>query len=102
MPKWYAAAKAGEVKTVVFDTLDFQLDFVRVGMVQGLIGQKYFGWGYDTVQMLFDKVVNDKTFNKDWTDSGIDVVCPNNWQEMRAMWSSNDFTQDLSDCSLSP
>lgn len=99
MPLWDAAAKAGEVKTVVFDTLDFQLAFVQAGMVQGLIGQKYWGWGFDAVEMLYDRVINDATFD-DWTDSGIDVVCPNNVDEMEAMWSSVDFTSTLTPCEI--
>jgi ribose transport system substrate-binding protein len=99
MPLWDAAAKSGEIKTVVFDTLEFQLDFVDEGMVAGLVGQKYWGWGYDAVQLLYDHIVNHKTFSE-WTDSGIDVVCPNNFEEMARMWENVDFTVPLSPCEI--
>ncbi len=99
LPLWDAAARAGTVKTVVFDTLDFELEFVKAGMVSALIGQKYWGWGYDAVQMLYDHVVDNKEFST-WTDSGIDVVCPNNAEEMASMWRANDFTTPLTPCSL--
>ena len=99
MPLWDAAAKSGEVKTVVFDTLEFQLDFVQNGMVAGLIGQKYWGWGYDAVGILYDRVMDNKIFG-DWTDSGIDVVCPNNVDEMMSMWQEVDFTQLLTPCKI--
>jgi ribose transport system substrate-binding protein len=99
MPLWNAAARAGSVKTVAFDTLEFQLSFVQEGMVSGLIGQKYWGWGFDAVQMLYDRVVNHKQF-QDWTDSGIDVVCPNNYSEMVRMWQENDFTSPLTPCEI--
>jgi ribose transport system substrate-binding protein len=99
MPLWDQAAKSGQLKTVSFDTLQFELPFVQSGMIEGLIGQKYWGWGYDAVQMLFDYVINDKTY-RDWTDSGLDIVCPNNVDEMAAMWDDADFSASLSPCEL--
>lgn len=99
LPLWDAAARAGTVKTVVFDTLDFELEFVKSGMVSGLIGQKYWGWGYDAIQMLYDHAVDNKEFST-WTDSGIDVVCPNNVEEMASMWRVTDFTTPLTPCLL--
>jgi ribose transport system substrate-binding protein len=94
MKTWEAAAKAGTVKTISFDTLPVELDFMKAGYVQGLVGQKYWGWGYDTVQMIYDKIVSGKKFG-DWTDSGMDLVTPKNVDAMKAMWDSNDFTKPL-------
>jgi ribose transport system substrate-binding protein len=99
MPKWNAAARAGEVRTVAFDTLDFELPFVEEGMVAGLIGQKYWGWGFDAVQMLYDRVVDDQSFAA-WTDSGTDVVCPNNVAEMSAAWGNLNFKGELMACEV--
>lgn len=99
MPSWDAAARTGAVKTVVFDTLEFQLDFIAAGTVSGLVGQKYWGWGYDAVQMLYDRAVDNKDF-QDWTDSGIDLVCPNNYDEMAAMWGTTNFNTPLSPCEI--
>jgi ribose transport system substrate-binding protein len=97
--KWREAAEAGNVKTVVFDTLPFELDLLKGGKVQALVGQKYWGWGYDTVGMLKDRILDGKKFEA-FTDSGLDLVCDNNAEQMSAMWASNNFTQQLEACNL--
>jgi ribose transport system substrate-binding protein len=96
MPQWEAAAKAGTLKTVSFDTLTVELDYVKKGMVYGLVGQKYWGWGYDTVQMIYDKIVNGKTFDS-FTNSGMDIVTEKNVDAMIEAWNKNDFTKPLPD-----
>jgi ribose transport system substrate-binding protein len=96
---WREAADAGNLKTVVFDTPPFELDLLKEGQVHGLVGQKYWGWGYDTVTMLRDRIVDKKKFEA-FTDSGLDLVCANNADQMSAMWASNNFTQPLEACSL--
>ncbi len=95
MPKWEEATKKG-MKSVAFDTLPVELDWVKKGMLYGLVGQKYFGWGYDTVQMIYDKIVNGKEFEP-FTNSGMDIVTICNVDEMAKAWESNDFTKPLSD-----
>jgi ribose transport system substrate-binding protein len=96
---WREAADAGRIKTVVFDTLPWQLDLLKKGKVEGLVGQKYWGWGYDSVTMLRDRILAKKQFES-FTDSGLDIVCANNVDQMAAMWTSNNFTQPLTPCSL--
>jgi ribose transport system substrate-binding protein len=95
MKQWEAAAQAGKIKTVAFDTLPVELDFMKKGMLQGLVGQKYWGWGYDTVQMMYDYIVNGKKFDPKWTDSGMDIVTPANVDVMADMWKTMDFTKVL-------
>ncbi len=99
MPLWEEAAKAGTVKTVAFDTLPVELDYMKKGMLSGLVGQKYWGWGYDTIQMIYDYIMEGKEY-EDWTDSGMDIVCPNNVDEMWEMWDTSDFTKALTPCDL--
>jgi ribose transport system substrate-binding protein len=99
MPGWSEASLAGDIKTVAFDTLDFELAFVENGMISGLVGQKYWGWGFDATQMMYDHVVDGKKFDS-FTNSGIDVVCPNNVDEMSKMWSELKFTSPLSPCTI--
>ncbi len=94
MKSWEAAEKAGTLKTISFDTLPVELDFVKDGYVQGLVGQKYWGWGYDTVQMIYDKIVSGKTFGS-FTNSGMDLVTPKNVAVMADMWATMDFTKTL-------
>lgn len=71
MPKLLAAK--GKTKVVSWDTLPNELKLVQDGLIQGLVGQKYFGWGYDAVGIMYDIVVNKKQFEA-FTDSGFDVV----------------------------
>ena len=56
MPQFLAATAAGTLKAVSWDTLSMQLPLLENGTVQGLIGQKYFGWGYDGIGIMYDHV----------------------------------------------
>lgn len=94
MPMWEAAALSGDMQTVAFDTLPVELEYMKDGYLQGLVGQKYWGWGYDTVQMLYDRMVEGKEF-EDWTDSGMDIVTTNNVDAMIKAWDTHDFTKPL-------
>jgi ribose transport system substrate-binding protein len=93
MPLWEEAA-AGDMVTIAFDTLPVELEYLKDGLLDGLVGQKYWGWGYDTVQMIYDKIVEGKEYD-DWTDSGMDIVTPNNVDAMIQAWETSDFTQPL-------
>ena len=93
MPLWEQAAQEGLV-TIAFDTLPVELEFMQQGYLQGLVGQKYWGWGYDTVYMIYDHIVNGVEFD-DWTDSGMDIVTANNVEAMAQAWENSDFTQPL-------
>lgn len=94
MPLWEEAAASGDMKVVAFDTLPVQLEYLQDGLLVGLVGQKYWGWGYDTMQMLFDYVVHGAEF-PDWTDSGMDIVTIHNVDAMAEAWETSDFTQPL-------
>lgn len=94
MPLWERAATSGKVKTVAFDTLPVELEYMKEGMLQGLVGQKYWGWGYDTVQMIYDYFVEGKRYD-DWTDSGMDIVTMKNVDAMIEAWNKKDFTKPL-------
>lgn len=94
MPQWEASTRAGTLKTVCFDTLPFQLELLRDGYLNALIGQKYWGWGYDSVQILYDHIVSAKTFPT-FIDTGMDVVTRNNVEAMIRAWETNDFQTPL-------
>jgi len=94
MPLWEAAAKAGTLKTIAFDTLPVELELLKDGYLSGLVGQKYWGWGYDTIQMLYDYIVNNKRYES-WTDSGMDIVTIKNVDAMIEAWETQDFTKPL-------
>jgi ribose transport system substrate-binding protein len=94
MPQWEAATHAGRLKTVCFDTLPFQLNLLRDGYLTALIGQKYWRWGYDSVQILYDRIVERQTFPP-FIDTGMDVVTRNNVAAMLSAWERNDFQTPL-------
>jgi len=94
MPLWEKATLSGKCKVVSFDTLPVELDFMKEGYLVGLVGQKYWGWGYDTVQMIYDKIVSGKKYDS-FTNSGMDIVTPKNVNVMKQMWDSKDFTKTL-------
>jgi ribose transport system substrate-binding protein len=96
MPLWEDAALNNDLVTIAFDTLPVELEFLQDGFLQGLVGQKYWGWGYDTVQMIYDNIVNGVEY-EDWTNSGMDIVTTCNVDVMAEMWDTSDFTQDLPD-----
>lgn len=94
MPQWVAATRAGTLKTVCFDTLPFQLELLRDGYLTALIGQKYWGWGYDSVQILYDRIVAGQDFPP-FIDTGTDIVTANNVDAMIRAWETNDFQTPL-------
>ena len=94
MPQWEAASELDEMVTTGFDTLPVQLEFMQDGYLHGLVGQKYWGWGYDSVTMLHDHIVLGAEF-EDFTDSGMDIVTLNNVDAMLEAWENNDFSQPL-------
>jgi len=94
MPLFEDAVLNNNMKAVAFDTLPVELEWVQDGLLHGLVGQKYWGWGYDTVYMLYDHLVNGTTFPS-WTDSGMDIVTINNVDAMAEAWATSDFTKPL-------
>jgi ribose transport system substrate-binding protein len=96
MPLWEEAALRGDIKTVAFDTLPVELELLHDGYLSGLVGQKYWGWGYDTVQIVYDHVVNGET-PPSFISSGMDIVTRNNVAAMLEAWETNDFSQPLPD-----
>jgi ribose transport system substrate-binding protein len=73
MTQFLAATAAGTLKCVAWDTLSMQLPLLENGTVQGLIGQKYFGWGYDGIGIMYDHVVH-KIELPPFIDSGYDLL----------------------------
>lgn len=92
MPLWEEASK--DMVVISFDTIPQFLTWVQGGYIKVQIGQKYFGWGYDAVQMVFDKMVNGKAFES-FTNSGMDIVSALNVDVMQHMWDVSDFTLEL-------
>jgi ribose transport system substrate-binding protein len=98
-PTWSARVLAGDMKVVGFDAPQDALHSVKSGLVQALVTQDYFGWGYDVVSLLFDVVTIDRKLSS-FTDSKFDLVCGNNINQLMSMWDAKDFRSTLTKCDL--
>lgn len=54
--KW----EPGKIKVASCDALPAQLQYIKSGHVQSLYAQDCYGWGYKSVEMLLEKIVNNK------------------------------------------
>lgn len=94
MPLWEQSSRSGSLKTVAFDTLPVELDLLRDGYLEALIGQKYWNWGYESVQMVYDYIVAGTRYPS-FIDTGVDIVTRNNVDAMARAWQTNDFSVRL-------
>jgi ribose transport system substrate-binding protein len=51
---------AGKIKVVSVDALPAQLPYLKSGHVEVLLAQDCYGWGYRSVEILLEKIVNKK------------------------------------------
>lgn len=51
----------GSVKVVACDALPAQLNYLRSGHVDTLFAQDCYGWGYKSVEILLEKIINGKS-----------------------------------------
>lgn len=64
-----------------FDTVKEELELVKSGLVQALIGQRPWAMGYKAVEILYDIVVNQKMPAETTIDTGVDIVTKANVAE---------------------
>ena len=76
---------SAKTKVISFDTISPALDLLREGKVQVLLGQKYFGWGSESVRLLRD-ITNGKRPASPVIDSGVDVVTKENVDAYEQQW----------------
>lgn len=72
-------------KVVAFDTIPPAPDLLRAGKVQLLVGQKYFGWGEESVRLL-KQIADGNPPSQVFHYSGIDVVTRDNLDAYLAQW----------------
>ena len=76
----------GTVKVVAVDALPAQLAYVRDGHVQELLAQQCYEWGNMSVQLLVDKIVNNKTPPAAFVDSPLIPVNKDNVEDYSKNW----------------
>ena len=74
-------------KFVSFDTVASAIALLRAGKVQVLLGQKYFGWGEESIKLLHGIVNGTKPANP-IIDSGVDVVTAATVDDYEARWKA--------------
>jgi ribose transport system substrate-binding protein len=75
------------VKVVSFDTIPPAPEILKAGKVQVLLGQKYFGWGSESVRLLAD-IKSGKMPSSPIINSGVDVVTAANVDEYIKQWTA--------------
>ena len=80
-----AAVDPAKTKVISFDTVESGLDLLREGKVQVLLGQKYFGWGSESVKLLHG-IKNGRMPPSPIINSGVDVVTRDNVEQYAAEW----------------
>ena len=62
LPTLIEKVEAGELTVVSFDTLEQEMWYIENDIVEGMFGQKYYGWGYHGLSVLYDIVANGSEF----------------------------------------
>jgi ribose transport system substrate-binding protein len=80
-----ASVDPNRTKVISFDSMSPALDLLRENKVQILLGQKYFGWGAESVRLLRD-IKNGKRPPAPIIDSGVDIVTMENVDAYEQQW----------------
>ena len=88
-PGPFSAKKPGDLTVVAFDALPEELEYVRQGYVQVLLGQKLWGWGYESVRSLM--AIKEGKTPQTIIDSGLDIVTKDNVEEYAQKWKTGKF-----------
>lgn len=80
--KW----KPGEVKVVAGNAVPAELEYVKSGYVQGLVGINCFQLGYKSIEILLDKIIKNKIPNDPLVYSPLTLVKENNVEEWSLNW----------------
>lgn len=76
-----------KAKIVSVDHLPEQLNYVKSGEVAALIGQDCYGWGYQSVVMLVDKLNSNKNPEKVINNFPLSVVTKDNVDQYEGLWN---------------
>jgi len=77
---------ADKAKVVAIDIVDTELVYVKNGQVQMLVGQNCWGWGNESVKILYDFVHNGKKPATPIIKAPVDIVTKDNVAEVEGMW----------------
>src|SRR5207247_4421541 len=98
---WQTGAANGSIKTVAVDDPSQALTLIDINYIQAMLGQKSWGWGFDSINYLYQRVAEEKSFPA-FTDTGFDVICKDNVDQIRAVWNSSNFAIKITPCASLP
>jgi len=81
------AAVPPGTKVVSFDTIPPAPELIKTGKAQVLLGQKYFGWGSESVRIL-SEIKAGKPPASPIIDSGVDIVTAANVDDYLIKWKA--------------
>lgn len=81
-----AAVDPARTKVISFDTIPPAPEILKAGKAQVLLGQKYFGWGSESVKLLTE-IIAGRPPQHPIIDSGVDVVTPANVDAYLEEWA---------------
>ena len=76
----------GRVQIVAVDALPAQLKYVEKGIVQALLAQRVYDWGHRSVELLIDKLHNNKAPRSKRDVAKLDRVTRENAREYGKNW----------------
>ena len=74
-------------KVVSLDPLPLPLEYLKKGQVAVLVGQPYYGWGYESVTYIVEKIHNAKNPPSEFIYADFDVVTPDNVEQFEGQWN---------------
>lgn len=74
------------VTVVSIDTLQLPLAYLKRGEVKALVGQDYYGWGYESIRMLLDYATDGKKPANPVVRAKVDIVTPDKAEEFGKVW----------------
>ena len=75
-----------KAKVVSVDTLPQQLEYVRKGQVAALVGQDCYGWGFESVRLLANKVHKNQNPPQTINHFNLAVVNKANVEDYAGLW----------------
>jgi ribose transport system substrate-binding protein len=78
---------AGKIKIVSTDNAPTQMPFVKEGLVQVLVGQDYWGWGYQSIGMIHDMLTNSNCKFPEFIPQSMPVITADNVDGWIDRWS---------------
>jgi ribose transport system substrate-binding protein len=78
--------KSDAIKCVSVDALTPELVYLKTGQVEALLAQDCYGWGHKSVELLLDRILNNKSPDSDRIIDPLTRVTKENADEWAQKW----------------